>query len=54
MKNQQNLEKSIKRGRCIVCNRETTDRQYFQDTPEDPQYLEWCCDACFEYLEERI
>jgi hypothetical protein len=42
-----------KKGKCVVCGRLTEDRHYFTDDGES-SYLDFCCDECWEYLQERL
>jgi len=48
-------KKEIKKGKCIHCGKWTIDQHKFTDDSDDEiGYLDWCCDNCYEDLQESL
>ena len=37
-----------RKGKCIVCGKETSNKNFVVDEPNSPPYLDWLCDECAE------
>jgi len=44
-----------KKGKCIVCGKKTEDKHLFADDFRgESGYWVYCCDECWEYLQEKL